>query len=154
MLQRKDVHIPAETAWLALGLPPVAEKLWEKLKTLNRRLPLEDSSDFDDFWTELIVMTWSIIWEKLRVFRIFSFVVVVVINYFHYEFKLNVNWKDNENKNASGGTCEGGAKRPPRRSLHPLRFCFRLCLNFCLIMFFDNCSGKSGANIQETLLSF
>ena len=26
-------------------------------KTLNGRLPHEDSSDFDDFWTELIVMT-------------------------------------------------------------------------------------------------
>ena len=26
-------------------------------ETLNGRLPPEDSSDFDDFWTELIVMT-------------------------------------------------------------------------------------------------
>ena len=30
-------------------------------KTLNGRLLHEDSSDFDDFWTELIVMTRSII---------------------------------------------------------------------------------------------
>ena len=85
---------------------------WSSIsKTLNGRLPHEDSSDFDDFWTELIVMTWSIIWDKLRFFLIFSFVVVVV-NYYHYEFKLNVNWNENESKNASGGTCEGGAKRP------------------------------------------
>ena len=40
-------------------------------KTLNGRLPHEDSSDFDDFWTELIVMTWSIIWDKLRFFSNF-----------------------------------------------------------------------------------
>ena len=33
----------------------------EKPKTLNGRLPLEDSSDFDDFWTEFIVMTRSFI---------------------------------------------------------------------------------------------
>ena len=26
-------------------------------ETLNGRLPPEDSSDFDDYWTELIVMT-------------------------------------------------------------------------------------------------
>ena len=26
-------------------------------ETLNGRLPPEDSSEFDDFWTELIVMT-------------------------------------------------------------------------------------------------
>ena len=44
-------------------------RLWQKrlkLKTLNGRLPLEDSSDFDDFWTELILMTRSIIWDTLR----------------------------------------------------------------------------------------
>ena len=29
----------------------------ESCKTLNGRLPPEDSSDFDDFWTELMVMT-------------------------------------------------------------------------------------------------
>ena len=40
-------------------------------------------------------------------------VIVVVVNYLHYEFKLNVNGNENESKNASGGTCEGGAKRPP-----------------------------------------
>ena len=40
-------------------------------KTLNGRLPHEDSSDFDDFWTELIVITWSIIRDKLRLFRFF-----------------------------------------------------------------------------------
>ena len=33
------------------------EKKRETPKTLNGRLPLEDSSDFDDFWTESIAMT-------------------------------------------------------------------------------------------------
>ena len=47
------------------GVPPVAKKT-EKLKTLNGRLPLEDSSNFDDFWTELILMTRSIIWDIFR----------------------------------------------------------------------------------------
>ena len=36
-----------------------------KLKTLNEGLPLEDSSDFDDFYTEWIVVTRSIIWDAL-----------------------------------------------------------------------------------------
>ena len=30
-------------------------------KNLNGRLPHEDSSEFDNFWTELMVMTWSIV---------------------------------------------------------------------------------------------
>ena len=51
----------------------------EKLQIFKRPKNREDSSDFDDFWTELIVMTWSIIWSKLRFFQIFSFVVVVVV---------------------------------------------------------------------------
>ena len=29
--------------------------------------------------------------------------------------KLNVYLNENESRNAIGGTCEGGAKRPPRR---------------------------------------
>ena len=29
----------------------------------------EDSSDFDDSWTELIVMTWTLIWSLLRKFQ-------------------------------------------------------------------------------------
>ena len=37
------------------------KKKIEKLEAVNGRLPLEDSSDFDDFWTELILMTRSII---------------------------------------------------------------------------------------------
>ena len=35
-------------------------------ETLNGRLPLEDSSDLDDFWTELILMTRAIVWDTLR----------------------------------------------------------------------------------------
>ena len=45
----------------------------EEPKTLNGRLPLEDSSDFDDFWTELILMTRSIVWDTL----LFSQIVFV-----------------------------------------------------------------------------
>ena len=55
------------------------QKKWEKPKTLKGRFPLEDSSDFDDFWTELILMTRSIIWDALRFFRFFFVVVVVVV---------------------------------------------------------------------------
>ena len=33
----------------------------------------EDSSDFDDSWTELIVMTWTFIFATLRFFRVFFF---------------------------------------------------------------------------------
>ena len=51
----------------------------EKLQIFKRPKNREDSSDFDDFWTELIVMTWPIIWSKLRFFQFFSFVVVVVV---------------------------------------------------------------------------
>ena len=40
---------------------PLWKKKSHKPKTLNGRLPLEDSSDFDDFWTEFIVMTRSFI---------------------------------------------------------------------------------------------
>ena len=40
-------------------------------ETLNGRLPLEDSSDFNDFWTELILMTRSIIWDILRFSQFF-----------------------------------------------------------------------------------
>ena len=51
-------------------------RLWqkkrEKPKTLNGRLPLEDSSVFDDSVLVLIVMTWSIIWDLLRFFRFFQ----------------------------------------------------------------------------------
>ena len=28
------------------------------------------------------------------------------------KFKFNINQNENESRNASGGTCEGGAKRP------------------------------------------
>ena len=38
-------------------IPSVAEQKWENQKTLNGRLPLEDSSDFDDPVLVLIVMT-------------------------------------------------------------------------------------------------
>ena len=44
----------------AFGTPYGKQKS-HKPKTLNGRLPLEDSSDFDGFWTELIVMTTSFI---------------------------------------------------------------------------------------------
>ena len=37
--------------------------------------------------------------------------------------------KENENTNTGGGTCEGGAKRPPGRLFPPLRFCFRFLFN-------------------------
>ena len=33
---------------------------------MNGCLPLEDSSGFDDFWTELILITRSIVWDTLR----------------------------------------------------------------------------------------
>ena len=32
-----------------------------------------------------------------------------------------------------GGNLRGGCEAPPRRLLHPLRFCFRICLNLRLI---------------------
>ena len=51
--------------------PSVAENILKKLKTLNGRLPLEDSSDFDDPVLVFIVMTWSIVWDTLRFFRFF-----------------------------------------------------------------------------------
>ena len=38
-------------------------------QNLSGRLPLEDSSDFDDSWTELIAMTWTFILDTLRSFR-------------------------------------------------------------------------------------
>ena len=40
-------------------------------QTLNGRLPLDDSSHFEDFWTELILMTRSIVWDALRFSQIF-----------------------------------------------------------------------------------
>ena len=48
---------------------------WEKSKTLNRRLPPRDSSDFDDSWTELIVTTWTFILEALRFFVFVRFMM-------------------------------------------------------------------------------
>ena len=50
----------------------MAQKKREKLKTLNGRLPLEDSSDFYDFCTELILTTRSIIWDILHLSQFFS----------------------------------------------------------------------------------
>ena len=47
------------------------QKKWEKLKTLNGRLPPEDSSDFDENWTKWIVTTRSFILDALRFFRFF-----------------------------------------------------------------------------------
>ena len=35
------------------------------------RLPFEDSSDFEDFWTELILTTRSIIWDIFRFSQFF-----------------------------------------------------------------------------------
>ena len=42
-----------------------------KRQTLNGRLPLEDSSVFDDSVCVLIVMTWSIVWAKVVFFIFF-----------------------------------------------------------------------------------
>ena len=44
----------------------------KKLKTLNGRLPLKDSPDFDNCWTELILSTRSFIWDTLCFFQFFS----------------------------------------------------------------------------------
>ena len=86
------------------------------------------------FWSSWPDLSFEL---KLFFFRFFSFVVVeVVVNYFHYWFKVNVNnlkLKRRRKQKRKRGTCEGGAKRPPRRSLHPLRFCFRLRFNLRLI---------------------
>ena len=49
------------TGALCPGNYRLSKKKGYKLKTLNEGLPLEDSSDFDDFYTELIVMTRSFI---------------------------------------------------------------------------------------------
>ena len=38
-------------------------------RTLSGSKVPEDSSDFDETWTELIVMTWTFIWATLRLFR-------------------------------------------------------------------------------------
>ena len=43
------------------------------LSNFKRPKNLEDSSDFDDFWTELIVMTWSFILATLHFFLFFFF---------------------------------------------------------------------------------
>ena len=54
---------------------PVSAKKRQKRKnrkTLNGRLPLEDSSDFDDFWTEWTVMTWTFILDILCFFGFVS----------------------------------------------------------------------------------
>ena len=56
---------------LSLRQLPVSAKKKTQRKTLNGRLPLEDSSDFDDSWTELIVTTRSFILDALRFFRFF-----------------------------------------------------------------------------------
>ena len=47
------------------------KKKREKTKTSNRRLPLEDSSDFDDSVCVLILMTRSFILDTLHFFRFF-----------------------------------------------------------------------------------
>ena len=47
-------------------------KVFFLLETLNGPKVPEDSSDFDDFWTELIVTTRSIVWDTLGFFRFFS----------------------------------------------------------------------------------
>ena len=100
-------------------------------ETLNGRLPHEDNSDFDDFWTELIVMIWTFILATLRFFRFFFSRLGTRAGGWEGagKFKFNVNQNENENKNASGGTCEGGAKRPPVG-------CFTRCV-FVFVFRFD-----------------
>ena len=48
---------------------PFVRSFVEKSKTLNGRLPLEDSSDFDDSVCVLIVTARSIVWDTLWIFR-------------------------------------------------------------------------------------
>ena len=101
---------------------------------------VEDSSDFHDFWTELIVTKKSIVWDTLCFFQFFSRGRSARRVFSRgrsacrlWKFKINVNQNENESRNTSGGTCEGGAKRSPRRSLHQFRFCFRFnfrCFKF------------------------
>ena len=63
-------HAEAPMRWPS-NITVCGKKKREKPKTLNGRLPLEDSSVFDDPVLVLIVMTWSIVWDTLRFFRFF-----------------------------------------------------------------------------------
>ena len=94
-----------------LRLPPP-----EKCQTLTGSKVPKDSSDFDETWTELIVMTWTFILATLRFFSvIFCFTPWNRgwgVGCVWEKFKFNVNQNANKNKNPSGGTRDGGAKRP------------------------------------------
>ena len=49
------------------------------------------------------------------------------VNYFHYEFKLNVNSNEKKNTNATGEATYGGALRAPSQ-VPPLAFLFSFSL--------------------------
>ena len=52
------IHLITVCARVIAGLKPrLPHGIQLRVKALNGRLPHEDSSDFDDSWTELIVVT-------------------------------------------------------------------------------------------------
>ena len=57
------------------------------------------------------------------------------------KFKFNVNQNENENKNASGGTCEGIAKRPPVGCFTRCVFVFVFVLIYVEFEFSDDPVG-------------
>ena len=52
------------------SIHPVQLVFPKNCRTLTGSKVPEDSSDFDETWTELIVMTWTLIWALLRKFRL------------------------------------------------------------------------------------
>ena len=110
-----------------------------KRQTLNGRLPPEDSSVFDDSVCVLIVMTWSIVWAKVGFFSIFFVRRRRSRRHRRRRQLLSLliqskrKSKRRRKQKRKRGNLRGGAMRPPRRSLHPLRFCFRLRFNLRLL---------------------
>ena len=73
----------------------LTSKQQQKVETLNGRLPLEDSSDFDDSVCVLIVMTRSIILDTLCFLPFFAYVGTYVgtsqLFYRHVKVVANVD---------------------------------------------------------------
>ena len=82
-------------------------------KTLNGRLPLEDTSDFDDSWTELIVTTRSFILDALRFFRFFR-----RVRHLFRVFAIRAHSRTDErtNERTDERTIERTTERPTERT--------------------------------------
>ena len=106
----------------------------------------EDSSDFDDFWTELIVMTWTFILATLRFFRDFFFHALEpglgVRGEGVGQIQIQRKSKRKRKQKRKRGNLRGGREAPPRRLLHPLRFCFRFSFWFTLNLNFKTQSWE------------